>query len=379
MKYTEFKLESYLAKREFTAPFNLCSSDLETYSMKEILQMADEECLQLWDNLQLGYTETKGHPLLRQEISKEYGAKIGDDNVLCFAGAEEGIYSMAQALLKPSDHAIVITPCYQSLESLPTAICSVTKIELQYEHDWELDIDKITEAIKPNTKLLIINFPHNPTGSLISHHKQHSLIELARKHDLWIFSDEVYRLSELDESDRLEPIASLYERGLSLSVMSKAYGLAGLRIGWIACQKKEVLHKIGEVKHYLSICNSGPSEILSIIALRNQQTIISRNRALMQKNIHLLDQFFKQYSEWFEWIRPQGGCTGYPLFKGQLPISKVADKLLQEYGVLILPGNIYDDDKNHFRISFGRETMPEGLNRLKQFIEKNKSEWKEES
>lgn len=377
MKYPEFKLESYLAEREFVAPFNICSSDIETHSMKDILDMADSECLHLWEHLRLGYTETKGHPLLREEISKEYGHHFDSDNILCFAGAEEGIFSMAQALLNPSDHVIVMTPCYQSLASVPEVICSVTKVDLQYENNWELDIDTIEEAIKPNTKLLIINFPHNPTGTIISHHKQRSLIELARKHDLWIFSDEVYRLAELDESDRLEPIASLYERGLSLSVMSKAYGLAGLRIGWIACQDKEMLHKIGEVKHYLSICNSGPSEILSIIALRNQSQIIKRNRALIQKNIPLLDQFFDEYSEWFEWTRPQGGCTGYPLFKGRISISTLADQLLQECGVLILPGTIYDDKNNHFRISFGREAMPEGLNRFREFIENNQRTWRE--
>lgn len=369
MKYPEFKLESYLAKREFKAPYNICSSDLETHSMKEILQMTDKESLHLWENLQLGYTETEGNPLLRQEICKEYGAKIDLENILCFAGAEEGIYAMANTLLEPSDHAIVITPCYQSLASLPEAICSITKIELRYEESWELDIEQIKKAIKPNTKLLIINFPHNPTGTVISQEKQLSLIELARKHNLWIFSDEVYRLLELNEEDRLEPIASLYERGLSLSVMSKAYGLAGLRIGWIACQDKEMLHKIGKTKHYLSICNSGPSEILSLIALRNQHTIIARNHALMQKNILLLDHFFEEYSDWFEWKRPQGGCIGYPLFKGKMPISIFADKLLQKYGVLILPGTIYDDKQNHFRISFGRIDMPDGLDRLRKFIE----------
>ena len=379
MKYPEFKLESYLAVREFSAPYNLCASDLETHSMNEILRMADREGLSLWNNLQLHYTETKGHPLLREEISKDYGKHIGEEQILCFAGAEEGIYCMAHTLLGPEDHAVVVTPCYQSLESLPSSICSTTKVPLQYQKGWELDVGAIANAIQSNTKLLVINFPHNPTGALITQETQKELIELARKHDLWIFSDEVYRLLEIDPTDRLPPIASLYEKGLSLSVMSKAYGLPGLRIGWIACQNTQLIGMMNEIKHYLSICNSGPSEILSLITLRASEKIHARNASLMQGNLELLDQFFEEYSDWFEWVRPKGGCIGYPLFRGQLPVDQLADDLLQQSGVLILPCSIYDDNHNHFRISFGRKSMPEALERFVQFIEKNKNHWRRKS
>lgn len=373
MKYPEFKLETYLAKREFSAPYNFCASDLETHSMNEIIQMADHQTSELWKDLQLSYTETMGQPVLREEISKIYGRDISKDQILCFAGAEEGIYCMAKALLEPKDHAIIVTPCYQSLESLvPTS----TKIRLQYQNGWELDVGQIEEAIKPNTKLLVFNYPHNPTGTLIKPETQKQLVELARKNNIWIFSDEVYRLLEVNPSDRLRPFASIYEKGISLSVMSKAYGLAGLRIGWIACQDTHLLREMNEIKHYLSICNSGPSEILSLIALRASRIIHARNRRLMLENLEQLDRFFEEYSEWFEWVRPQGGCIGYPLFKGDVPIDKFADELLEQFGVLILPGSIFDDNTNHFRISFGRKSMPQALERFIQFIEKNKSRWR---
>lgn len=364
MKYPEFQLETYLAKREFNAPFNLCASDLETYSMNEILHMADERDLNLWNNLTLGYNETEGHPLLREEISKIYGKGFSQKEILCFAGAEEGIFCMFHTLLNPEDHAIVITPCYQSLESLPATICNTTKIQLEYQREWELDIDEIADAIQPNTKLLVINFPHNPTGALITREIQCTLVELARKHDLWIFSDEVYRFLEVNPLHRLYPFASVYEKGISLSVMSKAYGLAGLRLGWIACQHLDLLKKMNGMKHYLSICNSAPSEILSLIALKASTLIQERNRNLMQSNLKLLDQFFEDYEYLFEWIRPKGGCIGYPLFKGKMPVDHLADKLLKEAGILILPGSVYNDYRNHFRISFGRKSMPEALERL---------------
>ena len=169
----------------------------------------------------------------------------------------------------------------------------------------------------------------------------------------------------------------IYEKGISLSVMSKAWGLAGLRIGWIACQDSELLAKMNEVKHYLSICNSAPSEILSLIALRASAKIHERNRRLMQDNLKQLDHFFEEYANWFEWVRPKGGCIGYPLFKGNISIEKIADDLLQQFGVLILPSAIYDDNSNHFRISFARRSLPQVLEKFVQFIEKNKNQWRQ--
>jgi aspartate/methionine/tyrosine aminotransferase len=368
MRYPRFELEHYLAAREFSAPFNLCSSDLESFSMREIVELADTECAALWDQLRLSYTEPRGLPQLRAEISKEYALTM--DEVLCFAGAEEGIYCMAQALLTPGDHAIVVTPCYQSLEALPASVCPVTSVPLRYEEQWQLDIQAVEQAVRPNTKLLVINFPHNPTGALLTCKQQQDLIELARSHDLWIFSDEVYRFLESDAADRLPPIASAYEKGLSLGVMSKAYGLAGLRVGWIACQDRELLEKLSEIKHYLSICNSAPSEVLALIALRTSDTLLTRNQELMQSNLLLLDHFFEEYAEWFEWVRPKGGCIGFPLFKGNDSIDLFADRLLQEEGVLILPGSVYGLSGNHFRIGFGRRSTPEALGRFRCFAKR---------
>lgn len=368
MHYPEFLLETYLAKREFSAPYNLCASDIETHSLQELLAMADSETKRLWETLDLSYTEPKGHPLLRKEIGKEYG--LGEENVLCFAGAEEGIFAAMEALLAKEDHAIAITPCYQSLKSLPGRICSVTEIPLSHQTKWQLDVEAVEKAIKPNTKMLVINFPHNPTGTLISLQEQNKLVDCARKHDLWIFSDEVYRLLEVDEKDRLPPIASAYEKGISLSVMSKAFGLPGLRVGWLCCQNTEALEEIGEIKHYLSICNSAPSEILSLIALRAKERILSRNKKLLDDNLALLDRFFEEYQEHFEWVRPKGGCTGYPLLKSEMGIQTFADRLMEEEGVLILPSTVYEEKTNHFRISFGRASMPEVLERFKNFADK---------
>lgn len=373
MKLPLFKLEDYLSEREFQAEYMFCSSDMETHSVAEIVSMADAESIALWNNLKLNYTEPFGNPILREEIAKIYSPSIAGNNILCFAGAEEGIFCMSHALLDKDSHAIIVTPCYQSLEAIPSSICEVTKISLSYEDGWQLDLEKIKDNIRPNTKLIIVNYPHNPTGAMITVDEQRKLIEICREKGIWLFSDEVYRLLELDQADRLPPMASQYEKGFSLGVMSKAYGLAGLRIGWITCQDKEALQKMSNLKHYLSICNSAPSEVLSLMALRSSEKVLSRNLSLMRDNINKLDQFFENYSTWFEWKRPKGGCVGFPRLKASVSIESFAEQLMEKCSVLLLPGSVFDASGNHFRISFGRKIMPEALNRFQNFIEQHQS------
>lgn len=365
----EFKLEHFLEQHEFNAPYMVCGSDIESWAMHDIVKMADLEMAKIWNNLSLSYTEPSGHPLLLNEVAQMYSDAITPENVFCFAGAEEGIYASCHALLEPKDHAIVVTPCYQSLQSIPQSICEVTTVELNYDLNWELDLEVLKQAVKPNTKLLLINYPHNPTGAVLSKSTFDALICFAREHDIWIFSDEVYRFLELDESDRLPPVASVYEKGVSLGVMSKAFGLPGLRIGWVTTQNKKLLDKMRSIKHYLSICNSAPSEILATIALRNKDVILNRNVALMKSNIILLDSFFNQYNKLVEWVRPKGGCIGFVKLKQDLNVNTVCNELLQQHGVLILPGDVYDMTLGGFRIGFGRANLPDGLLKLQQYFE----------
>ena len=363
-----FQLEDYLSSREFGAPYMLGGSDAETHSLENILDMADSQCRDIWRGLSLHYTEPYGMPVLLEEIARLYGESITKSNILTFAGAEEGIYILCHALLSSSDHAIVITPCYQSLESVPSSLCEVTKVALYENENWELCIDRVTKAIKPNTKLLLINYPHNPTGAVITKVQQEQLINLAREKDLWIFSDEVYRYLELESSDRLPTMASVYDKGLSLGVMSKSFGLPGLRMGWIAAQNQLVLKEMSNVKHYLSICNSAPSEVLSLIALRSKDKILDRNIKIIRTNIALLDSFFEDYFDLFGWVRPKGGCIGFVKIIGSWRSYDFAEKLLDKKGVVVLPDRVFDSEGNCFRIGFGRSNMPEALQLFKDFI-----------
>lgn len=364
-----FCLEEFLAEWEFKAPYLLCCSDAESWSLKEILSLADNESLKLWENLRLSYTEVPGLLALREEIAHLYDSNERfAENILCFAGAEEGIYCAVTALLQPNDHAIVITPCYQSLEELPKhAGAKITRIELSEDDGWELDLAKIEESIQDATRMLLINYPHNPTGMRLGWKKLLDLVELARKHQIIVFSDEVYRLLGPHNNGWEPPVAAIYELGISLGVMSKSFGLAGLRVGWLAAQNKQLLKKIESVKHYTSICNSAPAEVLSLIALRARNQILDRNNQIVKENIALLNAFFKKRSKEFSWVQPQGGCVGLVRYHGQDEVERFCQRLLERKGVLLMPGRIYKLHTNHFRIGFGRKNMPEALAHLGQF------------
>jgi aspartate/methionine/tyrosine aminotransferase len=377
MKYNTFTLEEYMAKYEFQAPYLFCCSDAETVSMKALLDGASPEDKLLWDNLSLGYTETRGLPLLRQQICDSLYPSLNQDNILCFVGAEEGIFCALNVLCTPADHVIVLSPCYQSLLEIPKQCTPhVTEIELRYENSWKIDFAAIENALQPNTKLIVVNFPHNPTGQIITVQELNDLIALCEKRDLWLFSDEVYRLlgnPTRDASGWPQPAACLYPKAVSLGVMSKSFGLAGLRIGWIACQQASLLHAMEGMKHYTSICNSAPAELLAYFALKQKDQLLERNNSIVQENLDLLNNFVKKYSALFEWVVPEGGCVGFMKYKGhKKTLTEFCDGIREKKGILFLPATEFNKPGlSFFRIGFGRANMKDCLQRLIEYVEEN--------
>jgi len=370
----DFALEVYFSKWEFTAKYHMTASDIESLSIAELVAMASDEDKYAFEQQWLGYTQTHGHPELREEIAKTYDTATAE-NVLCFAGAEEGVYAAMRVLLNKDDHIIVVVPNYQAAESLPLQICEVSGIPLNENDNWSLNIDQLKKLIKPNTKLISINFPNNPTGAVIDHDTFNQLINLCRQHDIYLFSDEVYRLVERDESIRLPQVADVYEKGLSLNVMSKAYGLSGLRIGWIMSKDNDLLDKMERYKHYLSICNSAPSERLAIIALKAKDRILKRNRELVNSNAEKLNSFFAEFETLFDWQRSDGGCVGFPRYKGNSDANQFCEELVERTGVLLLPPKVYHSEllqtpQDRFRIGFGRKNIDEGLTVFRDYLNK---------
>ncbi len=353
----------------------MTASDAQSMTVSELLHLADMPTDAL-AALPLGYTETWGAYSLREAIAKTYD-NLDAANILCFAGAEEGVYTAMRVLLEKDDHAIVAVPNYQAAETLPLEICQVSGVKLDPENNWRLDLDDVRKSIRPNTKLISVCFPNNPSGAIIPGDDYAELIDICRHHDLYLFNDEVYRLVELDESKRIDQSADVYEKALSLNVMSKAYGLPGLRIGWIATQDREVLQKLERYKHYLSICNSAPSERLAEVALSIREKLLQRNRHLMTKNVEKLDVFFNDYSDFFDWQHPDGGCIAFPRFIGRGGVENFCKDLVEKSGVLLLPASIYwselmDAPTDRFRIGFGRANMDEGLVAFREYMEQHR-------
>ena len=371
----DFKLETYFSKWEFSARYHMTASHAQSMTMAELLAMATPEQRRDHKNLWLGYSETYGNPELREIIADLYRQVKGED-ILCFAGAEEGIYIAMHALLDKGDHAIVVTPNYQSAETIPLSICDVSAVALDPDDGWSLDIDAVAAAIRPNTRLISINFPHNPTGKVLERERFDALVELCREHGIWLFSDEVYRGLTVENKPLLPAAADIYERGLSLGVMSKAYGLPGLRIGWLACRDHALLSKMERMKHYLSICNAGPSESLAKIALLNADRILGRNNSLITANLVKLKALFSEFDHLFDWYTPDGGCVCFPCYKGADGVETFARDLVEQAGVLLLPASLYHSDLNQtpgdrFRIGFGRANIDEGLAAMRSYLQRN--------
>jgi aspartate/methionine/tyrosine aminotransferase len=367
VQIADFELERFFAKYEFAVRHLLCASDLEGIAMTDLLAMADDETAALWADLRLGYTETLGHPLLRREIAALYETVTPDD-VVVFSGAGEAIFAVLSVHLEPGDHAIVVWPAYQSLHEVARAAgADVTLHELHAETGWTIDVDLLRSQVTSRTQLIVVNAPHNPTGALPDAATYRAIAAIAAEAGATFLSDEVYRFLEFDPADRLPAGADLGPHGVSIGVMSKSFALAGLRIGWLATRDARLLDAAARFKDYTTICASAPAEILALIALRARDRVLGRSRAIVEANLALLDGFFERQGDRFTWVRPRGGSIAFPALVAPVPIERFTQDLLDARGVLLAPGSIFGHPGNHFRIGFGRETMPAALAELETF------------
>ncbi len=369
MNLPPFKLERFFAKYEFNTEYLLCSSDCESMSIADLLALdadpaeAAEKFQQVW----LGYTESQGSPALRSEICKLYET-VQPEDVLVHTGAEEAIFLFIFAAFKEYDHVIVHSPGYQSLAEVARAAgCDVSPWRAREGNGWSLDIDELRHLMRANTRAIILNTPHNPTGYLMTRPEHDAVHEFARENNLLLFSDEVYRESEYDSAMRLPAGCDYGEHAVSLGVTSKTYGLAGLRIGWIATRNKKIYEKMASLKDYTTICNSAPSEFLAEVAMRNRQKLVERNLGIIKENLAVMDEFFARHTDLFSWVRPQAGSMAFPRYlRGD--VEEFCDELVKRAGVLLLPGSMYDDARNHFRLGLGRKNLPEAVERLEAFL-----------
>jgi aspartate/methionine/tyrosine aminotransferase len=366
MQIQPFRIEQYFGKYEFTAKYLLSSSDAESRTVQELLDLepgSHERLLKHW----CGYTESPGAPALREVISGMYRG-VRPEDVLVMAATEEGIFVLYHALLSPGDHVIVETPCYESaLEVARSTGARVSEWPRSEENGWAHDLAALEKLIQPNTKIIYVNTPHNPTGLVMPASVFEQVRSLAASRGVIFFCDEVYRELEHDPADRLPAACEVYERAVSLGSMSKTYGLPGLRLGWLVSKDAEILRRCLELKYYTTICTSAPSEFLSALALRHRQVLVERNREIVMRNLPLLDSFFERRSDLFEWVKPNASPIGFVRYKPHRDVLSFCEDVVGNAGVLLLPGTVYDQPR-HIRFGYGRRNMPEALAQFSAYL-----------
>jgi len=379
MKIKPFHTERFFAAHEFTAPHLLCASDCESLTVDELLQLAGGSWESL-GHLRLGYTESQGAPALRACIADLY-ANVNADQVIGLGAPEEGIFVTMHALLEPGDEVIVLTPCYDSLANVAEYLgCRVARWSLAEAEEppdgpggWRLDLDALEQLVTPRTRLLIVNFPHNPTGYLPSPDEWQAIVQIARRTGAWLFSDEMYRGLEYDPAARLPSGCDLYERAITLAGLSKTYGLPGLRVGWLALQDAPLRERISGWKDYTTICASAPSEALAQVALQAADKLAQRSRRIIQDNLALAEPFFARWRDVFRWNRPQAGSVAFVGLRDR-SARDFCDQLVTEQGVLLLPSTGLGFGDGHVRFGLGRLSFATGLEQLERYLTKLEGE-----
>ena len=377
-----FKNCKFSLSNSFSQP--LSQPELEEYVRKA--QPEDTTLLDMYRNHDLQYVPNGGSIDLREDVARVvYNNELSAENILIFPGGQVALQTAALAFAS-GYHSIVFTPGYQStIESPQWAVNNkgVTEIPRRPENNWQVDTKKLKEAIRDDTKFLILNEPYNPGGIVMTRELQQEIIEICEENDIVILCDEVYRLLEHDPIDRIPTMACSYKKGISAVTMSKPWGGCGITIGWLACSDLNLVQKLIDVQYFGTACPGRSSEIQARMVLTASDAIIKDRIAIIKKNKKLLQNFIEnKFSEWFAWKRPNAGAIAFVKFKGPWT-SEELGRHLADVGISIKPAycfsrDVSSDFEDYFRIGFGEIKMPLALEEFSKFITDHEEVWRNE-
>lgn len=368
----EFVLERFFDRFEFSLPYQLGSSDPETLTLPELLRHADPEMHRRWDTLRLGYRTSAGDPDLRAAIAALYPGRTADDVVVAVGAAEALLVTFAAAI-EPGDRAVALTPAYQSLHEVPRAMgARLELVEVREDAPgggWRFPVERLMDALTPQVRLLVLNVPHNPTGVAASADELRTIVARCDELGIRIVGDEVYR--GLEWTGATPPsVTALSDRAVAISVTSKMYGLAGLRIGWLVTGDAAFRKRTIAIKDYNTLCVSGPSEILATVALRAHARLLERTRARCLANFEALEAFLSAHPDLIAWRRPMATPVSVAAIAPPLLASHGGDpeRVLAHWreraGVVVAPGPAFGCAPDRFRLGFGRADLPQALTAL---------------
>ncbi|WP_420640448.1 aminotransferase class I/II-fold pyridoxal phosphate-dependent enzyme [Candidatus Leptofilum sp.] len=371
MQIQAFETEHFFARYEFNTPYLLCSSDCETMTVRALLDLAGKS-LEGLGALHLGYTESQGNPELRSAIARTHAAGVVPDDVVVLGSPIEGIYIAAQAMLQPGDEVVVLTPAYDALINLFEHIVGASNVKRWHfsptDGQWTLSLDALRALLTPRTRLVVVNFPHNPTGFLPTRQFQADLVQIIEERGIYLFYDEMYFGLVQPGVEPVPSAADLSERAVVLSGLSKTHGLPGLRCGWLVVRDEQLRASLINWKFYTSICPPAPTEFLALTALEVLDTLRDRNIRRITANLELADAFFERWPHLFDWRRPVAGSTALVGFN--VPsVSALVPMVAEDAGVLIHPAATLGSDDQHVRFGFGRDMFGEGLKRFEQWLQ----------
>jgi aspartate/methionine/tyrosine aminotransferase len=356
-----FATEQFFDAYEFSCPHALSASDCESMSIAELVAMAGLS-MDAFGRVPLQYTEARGVPELRERVAAQYST-VTPDEVVVLGAPEEGIYTAMRALLDPDDAVVVLTPCYDSLANVARHIgCRVEPHPLQpVDGGWSLDLERFEaqlRAVEP--RLVVVNFPHNPTGFLPDARQYAALVDMTEKVGAWLLSDEMYRGLELDPASRLPSAADVSDRAVVLGGLSKTHGLPGLRAGWLVIREPTLREAVVNWKHYTTICASAPSQWLASAALRVSDELAARSVATIRHNLGVAEAFFSRWGSRFVWRPPVAGSVALVQTR-HADAAEYCGALARRAGIVLLPGSCVGAPPQFVRFGLGRRAFPESL------------------
>jgi len=336
------------------------STNPEPFSQTELEQTIGQSFADILTDVNLGFAPDEGTQALTTALAENLYTSILPEQVITHAGAQEALFCAFYALLNKGDKVLAVAPIFEPLVQIPINIgCEVDYVHLDENKDWTLDLKQVEQHFKTGCRLFIINFPHNPTGAMLTSADLHQIVALCDKYGVWLLSDEVFRGLEHKPEFQLPAVADIYEKGISVGVISKAYAVPGIRVGWLACKNHKLRGKVLDVKGYLSICNSQVDERLATEILKNHQLLLNRNLKIILENKSQLKQLKKIVGQALSINIPKAGCCAFALVNDN---EALVNTIVKETKFMLYPASLFKTEVSGVRIGFGSY-------RFKEFVE----------
>ena len=370
MKIKPFAVEEWMNAWEVGAKYNIAETCVDSISMNELFELTGEDKTEFLNRLcarRLSYGDIEGLPEFRKGVCGLYKT-LNIENIVPTHGASGANHHVFYSLISPGDRVVSIMPTYQQLYSIPESYgADVQILHLSKENNYLPDLEKLRRLVTPETKMICINNPNNPTGALMSEQMLREIVEIARSADAWILCDEVYRhLSQ--EDDWCPSIVDLYEKGISVSSMSKVFSLAGLRLGWIATHDMSVVKSCLSHRDYNLVSCGVFDEMLAAAALKHRDKLLERSRKIVRENLQILDNWVSSEPH-VSYVKPKAGTTALVYYDLDIPSYEFCEEMYKKTGAFVTPGDCFEVPHSmRIGYAYGKQDLIDGLKAISEYI-----------